>query len=366
MKYINYYLLIVACFWTSCKTNYKENNTSIPFNALQEYRLEDSKFDILTPVKYIVLHSGTENMEIAYTDKIETFDNKIYIADKTSSKLVVFDTTGKAIGCVGHKGHGPGEYINITDFSIDKEGNIYILDYNTSSLLRYNKENDFIGSRKLPFNAETFQCISDNKFAFSLTANNSGKYPADHIIITNNDLEKEKTIARYENSTDDNFHLSSFGFTKTKNGIFYHKPIDDHVYLLDDSGNLKNVFLFDFGNKLVPDSYRTNIEDKLEAFTNYTTLTFFTLIYDNYIYGSLFDEGHYKQFVLDRNTHKIYKKTDESIDRYGHWFGTCGSYLVSVFPPIFEKNNYPSDFPNDLKKALAEEKIVLCFYSIKP
>ncbi len=366
MKYI-YYHIIVLYFLVSCKTNHNENYINIQCETLQEYELENTDFNILTPVKYIVLHSENEATEIAYIDKIKVFNNKIYIADKMSSKLVVFDTTGKATGHVGHKGHGPGEYINISDFSIDKEGNIYILDYNNLSLLKYNPENDFISSQKLPFNAEVFQCLSDNKFAFGLTANNPGKYPHDHIIITNKNLEKEKTITRYKNNnTDDNFHLSSFGFTETKDGIFYHKPIDDYVYVLDHSGNLKNIFFFDFGNKRVPDSYRLNIEDKLESFTNYTTLTYFTLVYDNYIYGSLFDKGNYKQFVLNKNTHKIYKKTDESIDKYGHWFGTCGNYLVSVFPPIFEKNNYPSDFPDDLKKVLAEEKIVLCFYSVKP
>ena len=366
MKYIYYYILIVFCFCVSCKTSYKENCTNIPFYAFQECELECTDFNILTPVKYIVLHSENEATEIVYTDKIEVFDNKIYIADKMSSRLVVFDSTGKAIGCVGHKGHGPGEYINIADFSIDCDGNVYVLDYNSLSLLKYNSQYDFISSQKLPFYAEVLQCLSDNKFAFGLTANNSGKYPHDHVIVTNKDLEKEKTIARYENDTDDNFHLSGFGFTKTKEGVFYHKPIDEHVYLLDDSGNLKDVFLFDFRSKRVPDAFRKNIEDKLELFANYTALTFFTLVYDNYIYGSLFDKGVYKQFVLDRNTHKVYQKTDESIDKYGHWFGTCGGYLVSVFPPIFEKNNYPLDFPDDLKNALAEEKIVLCFYSIKP
>lgn len=360
------HILMLLCLGASCKTSQKENHTHIPCDVLQECPLEDSGFDILSPLKYIVLRSDHQNTKIASADKIEMFGNKIYIADKISSKLVVFDSTGKAIGHVGHKGHGPGGYINIADFSIDHDGNIYILDYNNLSLLKYNPQNDFIGSQKLPFYAETLQCLSDNKFAFGLTANNSGKYPHDHVIITNKDLEKEKTIARYGNNTNDNFHLSGFGFTKTKDGIFFYKPIDDYVYLLDYSGNLKNVFLFDFGNKRVPDSHRTNIEEKLESFTNYTALTYFTLVYDNYIYGSLFDGGSYKQFVLDRNTRKIYKKTDESIDKYGHWFGTCGSYLVSIFPPIFEKGNCPSDFPDDLKKALAEEKMVLCFYSIKP
>ena len=61
--------------------------------------------------------------------KLEFYDGKIFVLDKMhSARLYVFDTQGEYKFAIGKRGSGPNEYMQINDFSIDKEKNlIYVL-----------------------------------------------------------------------------------------------------------------------------------------------------------------------------------------------------------------------------------------------
>jgi hypothetical protein len=80
-------------------------------------------------VKAIILETG-DNFLIGRVTELQVFDGKIYILDEHVAKaLFVFDLNGKFIRKIGNIGKGPGEYIRITDFTIDTENRfIYLLD----------------------------------------------------------------------------------------------------------------------------------------------------------------------------------------------------------------------------------------------
>jgi hypothetical protein len=66
---------------------------------------------------------------------------KMFLQDKRKS-LFVFDTNGKFLHGIGKMGKGPGEYFELRNFDIDKNGNIYILDFR--KILMYNNNGAFI------------------------------------------------------------------------------------------------------------------------------------------------------------------------------------------------------------------------------
>lgn len=356
--------LLLKFLLLSCSVKEKTNVETIDFSNIAEYPFSETGFNLIHPNKYIIL-SPMEGENIASIDKVEKVGEKLYIVDKMSTAVTIFDTTGAYVGHVGRKGHGPGEYINIADFSTGEKGAVYILDQNLSSIITYDSCGNYISTGYLPFNAEVFQCLPDGRFIFGLTSQNPGKYAMCQTILTELDLTLVDSQVRYGKNTDDNFHLSGFGFTRTTDGMYYHKPIDDYVYLFDRNGILKSTFLLDFGQDRVPDAYRSNIESHIDALADYSTSTFFTLAYKNFVYGSLLHHGSYIQYIMDRSEKKLYFKSDESVDEYGHWIGVCGDELVSVFPPIYDKENCPFNFPESVKQGSSEGKWVLCFYTMK-
>lgn len=361
-----FFFLLFTAFLGGCRpgANSPGISETFPMDKLTEKNLSETGFEVVGRPRYIALQPTVEKDQISSVDKVLLFGNKIYVADKFLKKLTVYDSTGRLQQHIEKKGHGPGEYVDISDFSIDPRGNIYVLDNQTLSLLKYDSAGIHLQTVKMPFRSDAFQCLSHGKFIFSLPALGKENRPADQLLLTGNNLKTEKVLLQYDSPTDENFRLSGFGFQKTTQGIFYHKPIDDHVYVLDESGNLTHVYYFDFGKRRVPESDKQNVESKVEnRFGNYTTLTFFTIVGKKYIYLSLFDRGEYKQALVDLRKNIFYTKSDETVDPYGHFIAYCDSTLIGYIPNVFE-GNIPADYPPDLKTILKQGNPVLCLYSI--
>lgn len=58
---------------------------------------------------------------------IELYRNNIYLLDERTNGLYVFDMHGNYRHRIGQAGNGPGEYIEISDFSIDRERGVICL-----------------------------------------------------------------------------------------------------------------------------------------------------------------------------------------------------------------------------------------------
>ena len=83
---------------------------------------------------------------IGSIDKLVVFNEKLYVLDGQIAKgLFVFDWDGRFIRKIGSLGQGPGEYINIRDFTLNTDNNeIIILD--NHKILFFNFDGNFLKS----------------------------------------------------------------------------------------------------------------------------------------------------------------------------------------------------------------------------
>ena len=70
-------------------------------------------------------------------------NNLIYIADNISKSIFVFDLSGKLVTKVHSLGNGPGEYTNITSFTVHNT-DIIIFDHTINRLFFYNVSGEFV------------------------------------------------------------------------------------------------------------------------------------------------------------------------------------------------------------------------------
>lgn len=82
----------------------------------------------------VVSFGGDNTDEAAYHFRNPTgvkTDRKgnIYISDQNSSTIKKFNSSGEYIGSIGQKGHGPGEFQEITAFHVTGDGEILIFDH---------------------------------------------------------------------------------------------------------------------------------------------------------------------------------------------------------------------------------------------
>ena len=80
-------------------------------------------------VKIIPLETNKSCL-LAYISKIQVIDSFILVLDKTLARsLYVFDREGRFIRKIGTFGQGPGDYVQINDFTIDRDSKtVYIKD----------------------------------------------------------------------------------------------------------------------------------------------------------------------------------------------------------------------------------------------
>jgi hypothetical protein len=90
-------------------------------------------------VKTVILES-TDKSIVGRINSLQTHKDMIIILDKVVSKAVfVFDKSGNFMHRIGNRGRGPGEYAEVSDFTIDSKNEIiYVLDNRSQSINVYN------------------------------------------------------------------------------------------------------------------------------------------------------------------------------------------------------------------------------------
>ena len=136
----------------------------ITFSSCVEKKSSDSVYD--SEVKQlsveVLLGIGSENQGDEYqlgkpigvrTDEY----NNIYIADRASLSIKVYNENGEFIKTIGRRGRGPGEFLDINSFEINPDGNFFILDRGTLSYTHISIDESYFSRYSMPFNRKTLE-----------------------------------------------------------------------------------------------------------------------------------------------------------------------------------------------------------------
>lgn len=129
-----------------------DENAPVPFVDLdKEYPKKTIYIEDLADVRYVPLETN-DSCLISFPHKIVMRDSLIIITDKQQDEIFFFNTDGKYLSKISHKGSGPMEYHRIYQSCVDFDRKlVYILDL-TSYPHKF-KAYDFDGSYnyELPF-----------------------------------------------------------------------------------------------------------------------------------------------------------------------------------------------------------------------
>ena len=244
----------------------------------------------------------------AFLSSIDKFivDSKgdFHILDWPHRRMVSFEKDGRVKNVLDRCGRGPQEYILASDFAIDDAGNYHVLDGRSDEILIFDSGSGFISRRKMPFEASSIAVLSGEKYLLGLDPWNHSKYSGKKVVRCDRNLNVDETFFEYGRNVDSNFEFSSIDFS-VSDAIFYHKPIDDNVYLFDRNGVLQKRYRFDFGSKRVPDEYKSNVEKNLEKLAKSRFLVNTIFIGSEWIVGTIRESG-VRNFVIDRVRNRLY------------------------------------------------------------
>jgi hypothetical protein len=356
--------LLIIPFLVACNPSGEQAKPDIETEIIDFWSFQkiesEAPASVIKKKEYILLDSSDDNFLFKSIYKIIIKDSKIYILDKKLKKLLVFTLDGKGLGKVGQAGQGPEEYLQIDDFDVNSSGDIYLIDCRLDKLFVFDKNFKFVSARKMPFEVDIIHCLPDSRLLFGLSSWNKGKNAGMKITVTDLELNTLAASMPYDEYFDNSYWISSYIFVDDGENILYNKPIDNYVYQFSETGKLTKAYLFDFGNKNVPDKYKKDIEGNLEKYKNYCCLKNFTVISDRYIAGTVWNRTETKTFIIDRNNRKLYLgETTADADK-SNIAGYCNNQIISFIYPGKYPDIQSVDLPPDVIKHIEDENFVIC------
>jgi len=180
---------------------------------------------------------------------------QIYVLDRGSNLIKIFDQDGKFVSHFGGKGNGPGEFIQPTRMFIDDKDQKYIYDLQLSKLNIFSTNNKFKKSLTLPGLIHNVKKINGGFVIQRLEFEYKGniRYVINTYGIYNEKLKLVK-----------DFHKSSYPSAKKSGRSLVQIPFksDDYWEVVDG----KKILIFDSEKFLV--NIYDNHGRKIEKFEN--------------------------------------------------------------------------------------------------
>lgn len=356
----SFFILLLSGCNHEKATEVNGSETIIKYAQCEQKHWSELPDSLLGKKQYILLDTLNSDCFFGQMSKVQIKDSLIYILDSHLKKLVVYNRSGKGVARIGKQGQGPEEYIDIADFDVAPNGNIYFIDGRIDNLFCFNNQFQFVSRKVLPFEADVL-LAEENNFLFGLSSWNKGSYEGSKIVQTDTLLHVKNAYLTYDEYMDPSFWISSYSFIRSKDYIAYNQPIDNHIYLFNNQGELKESILFDFGGQNVPDEEKKNIERNLLKFDHYCMLKNFTVVTKRIIAGSFWKGRKTVPFILDRATNICYCADPRGDYDNSATAGYSDSYWISYLEPDTE---ILEEVPDSVSQYLTKGGFVLGLQSL--
>ena len=258
MKKNNLFLLIAWLFLLSCGGS-GNRETSVD----KYISIENAKplTDVIDTVRYVSLKDDNVIFS-GRIDKLMSKGDTIYIFDSRMSKsLSAYKKDGTFLFNVGKLGGGPGEYIELGNFTIDNQY-FYCIDNAMRKILVYGINNGaFVRKLDMPIYVDDIALFDNGNFIF-YSDNRSGQAA---IHIANRDLKIIDELLHY--SEDDYSSMATVSaFTESKDKIVFSCYANDTIVVFDKKSHLDPIrYVVDFGNYRLSKMEKSNQSSMNEA-----------------------------------------------------------------------------------------------------
>lgn len=371
-------ILIFACILNSCHVGKDDiENKKIAFRSLFISEKKDIKHlnDIGKITEVIKLETTDNSLigDVKYVVRDKNSD--IYIGDYHTRKVFRFNKNGKFITCYGRFGGGPGEYHQIMDFAIDMDDSVFLL--TPLKLIRFSKDGKFIKEVRINYFAKDIMFIDDLIYVFVLRYRRSTKNKK-KILILNSDLKEIGGISKYDERLEKHLYLPKRILSKYNNKLYF-------IDIYDLKLNIFNPAALSISNLNIP-----NENAKLDSLWKKERLSMkdenklgfdlhrFELVYA-FNKGLLLHEncktkGISKFWLLNLEKRRaiifpysnICKYSDKETTESLFFNYIAGSYdqgVIGVFDSVERFNKYKKDFPalKDIEFTIEDNPILALF-----
>lgn len=188
--------------------------------------------DFVERVSHIYLENTSEAL-IGNIDKIVYNNERFYILDRSiAKKVLVFDSSGKFLFKIGALGGGPGEFVEVTSFTIDNRNDmLYVYDCTNLSISKFDKDGKFIETIVVDFYAMNVEFHND-RFVYYTNYTESKKGPYNIIVTDMNGNVVSRQFPFKEKSSMHGF--SNTCFHQSDGELRLVQGFDNEIYGFDE------------------------------------------------------------------------------------------------------------------------------------
>jgi len=354
MKFI-YIIILASILFVSCEVKSKHSEEFI-VNISEG--IKSSFVSQLDQIKFIPLETSDLSI-IGKIQSIKIEKDKIYIVDRNTQKILIFNIQGKYLFSINKTGQGPGEYISITDMQINtSNGHIMILDETQYKMLEFNENGNFVCEKKIPSKEPlaNFAYYDSNTIVFYKSF--IKKDNDNSLLICSTDFKQIKFNFPCKKTTS--LMLCPMVSLQRSNNQLFYLPIYSQTLFQITKNEIKEKYKFDFGkNNIDLEVYNkmySNPLDLLRILKDGNSIYFLTIIDSK---SEVYAHFYYKEipyfYVYNKESKKtsvFYDDKMSKMDDSFYPYTTNNGKFVSVVSAY-----HLNEFPNEILKLNKLDKI---------
>lgn len=215
-------------------------------------RVEFSRESPNMRIRYIPLETTDECLIGGNIAKLESDDLSMFILDIDNGRVLRFlQKDGSFMNSFGQKGRGPGEYMDVTDMSLDrKKKEVCLIDRGGFKFLYYDYDGHFLREEPLYYFYNTAEFVGDYIIQHTSTSDNTMAPSLNNnrlVLARKADLEPEYVCFPFSRKSMDNFHQGQRHYFLTCNeNVYYTYLLSDTIWHIKPDGVCEAKFVLKF------------------------------------------------------------------------------------------------------------------------
>lgn len=298
MEKIKFYLVIMLMIGCDASHTIKQGESHITLNISPQ---KDDSFllsSFIDSIAFIKLE--TNEIEIVGNiSKVQLFGDTIYILDRDRNAILLYNINGSYITKIQNVGRGPGEFLQLVDFEVNKHG-VFLLDY-PSKIIQYSHKNEYLREFYLD-NAYTFGfTYFEDLFWFS---NEKGsEYEKFHFTVINQDGNNIGNFVK-KNFLEKEFSWHLGGEFNKHDTILYISPLFDNRIYSVNGNDVELVYTLNFERYSFPDNQNIFSKNVYSQDFKYAIKQRFW-VSDKYLITDFIFNGERKFVVFEKDNKNI-------------------------------------------------------------
>ena len=359
-------LFVLLILSAGCREQQSEGLQEIFFDEEAEYSDRTPKYE------FIPLETGSGNLLSEMIDHAEIVNGRIFVSDKYSKSLHVYDRQGKFMTRVGSVGQGPGEYITPGYFRVDKNAGIIWVNGCATNLLAYDLDTyRYLFTKRVQFMSWIF--LADGNYALWRPLGYMKDDKKYTILITDTALRHKNYFHVWEYDIPSGVSFTTERFYGCKDKAFFYDEHDPIVYEITSDGE-KAAYKLTFGRHSFPslDELKELTDGRKLMNTDYL-VCYVILDTEQFILSKYMVKRNMHFGVYDKKKKKAYRYTDfhgdNALLRAASLVGTTddGRFILSLPAAEFLKHRQTqrADVRAVLESISEEDNPVLCLVTFK-